>query len=143
MRRPLIAAALVSTMWGCNPTPRMNSCADPIKGVWRGDDGKRYHAVEERGRVDIYPMFNASRIDGDVDYAPFMFGFSRLGDALVGKRTQRATRNRHTCTIRTQAAIRSCKDNTLTLRYRPMTTIDWARCKPEADQPWVTLTLKR
>jgi len=120
----------------------VDSCADPVKGVWRGDDGKRYHAIEERGRVDIYPMFNASRVTGDVDYAPYMFGFARKGDELVGKRTQRATRKGNTCTVRTEARV-SCKDNALTLRYRPMEPIDWAQCKAPTGAPWTTLKLKR
>ncbi len=92
--------------------------------------------------MDVYPMFNAAHITDGVDYAPHMFGFARQGGALIGKRSQRATRKGNTCTIRTQAKI-TCADNRLTLSYRPMPAIDWARCKATTAKPVRTLTLSR
>lgn len=103
--------------------------------------------MEERGRVDLYPMFNAARIDGDIVYAPYMFGFVRKvasnGQTLVGKRSQRVTRNGNTCTVHTLATIADCHSNKLTLRYTPAGEIDWARCKPAAARQQVTVVLTR
>lgn len=145
--RPGYRACVAVTLWvaaaaGCRGHGRIDSCRDPLAGVWRGDDGNRYHAIEEGGRVDVYPMFNAARVDGDIRWAPYMFGFARTGDTLTGKRSQRAERGDRVCTIRTDAAIASCGDDTLLLRYRPVHQIDWARCATEP-QGHQTLTLRR
>lgn len=136
-----LALVIVAGLWACNSAPKVDSCADDVSGVWRGDDGRRYHALAERGRVDLYPMFNAARREAGVDYAPYMFGFARSGAQLVGERVQRATHKRNTCRLRTRATV-ACGDNTLVLRYDAIDHIDWARCRARRTRSR-TLTLKR
>lgn len=134
-------AALLVVVCACNRAPSVDTCKDDLSGVWRGDTGRRYHAIRERGRVDIYPMFNAAHITGGTDYAPYLFGFARKGDALVGERVQRVTRKRNTCRLRTKATV-TCADSALVLRYDAVRTIDWARCQPATTKP-VVLKLTR
>jgi hypothetical protein len=58
-RALLIAIALI----GCSPAPP-STCADDLSGIWSAGDGRRYHAVDRAGAVEVFALDDSR---GDLD----------------------------------------------------------------------------
>jgi hypothetical protein len=145
----MLAAPLACT----KGRPEVTSCADSLDGVWKTADGRGYDITENRTGIEIFAMFDTTAPpSGDkrtspVIYAPVAFDLRRVNrpsdSGLLGRRTQRLTREGRICTVRTTAAIESCANNQLTLRYERPGALDWTSCRHAPTGDWAELELKR
>lgn len=156
----LLTAILVGAAPACSPPP-LDSCADDLTGIWRGEgrapsgEPWRFQIVEARGErepatttVTIYPMFDDSApprglAAPDVHHAPGFYAITRRGKTLVGTRTYHASRAGQVCTMTHQAAIRSCRDQRIQLAWIATASIDWATCNALTASRWTTVELTR
>ena len=159
-----LTGLLAEILAGCWPgTSPVESCADSLSGVWRGQGRSpggepwRFHIVDrdhatapgQHLAILIYPMFDdgvppdGGKNASEVEYSPAMFELERHGPAILGTRTYRATRQGTICTVSHQAAIRSCRNNHLRLAWVPTASIDWPACQVLSASRWTTIDLER
>jgi len=157
--------AVLACAAACRPAPpALDSCADPLGGVWRAlpPDGttpsgepRRYHALSVgRGEVELYPMFDDSVVAPGapklttadaVIAAPAVFDLvlSDDGAARVGRQTRRLSRGGATCVLTAPAGLRACHGDRAQLDATPITGVtDWTACVPSPAAP-ITWTLIR
>ena len=120
--RAAVSALLLAA---CAPRPGpVRSCDDDLSGIWTAADGRRFHVVERKDKVEVYPLFDPAP---DKERRPFRTPpkteLVRAGAALVGKSTIQVQGDR-LCTIVTPARLDGCADG------RAQLVIDFA---PEVD----------
>lgn len=147
------AAALLAlaALAGCRPAP-VESCRDPLAGVWRdaAAPAQRYHLVGNAGGYEMYALFDTSappdgspKASSPIIYAPVVFDFQPDGDGYRGSRTQRLTRGPRTCAPRTSARIERCGGDSITVAVERGGTLDWESCERGPSPGTDTLTLQR
>jgi hypothetical protein len=159
MKRVAAAVVLASA---CRPAPPpVDSCADPLGGVWIAPDQitpsgepRRYHVADLGRAIEIYPMFDDSVLDprdrklttaDAVIVAPSAFDLTRSSDGktMIGQQTRRFARGAATCVLHSPARIATCTGDRLDLEETPLAApTDWDRCAPPPGPP-MTLTLHR
>jgi hypothetical protein len=126
MRAVVSALALCAA---CAPSPApVRSCADDLTGIWAAADGRRFHLVERRDHLEVYPLFDANPDKERRPWrTPAKTELVRSGDALVGKSTFQAQGDR-LCTIVTPARLEACAGNRARLAIELAPELDLASC---------------
>jgi hypothetical protein len=109
--RPVANAALglIGVLGACQGTP-IRTCADDLSGIWAADDGRRFHLVDRRETVEVYPLFDP--VPPEAKQArpwrtPPKTELRRQGGRLAGKSSFRV-QDVHACTVTTPARIEGC-----------------------------------
>jgi len=131
-------AIVLLALAGCGGGRSVDTCRDPLAGVWRDQaSGRRYHLVTNPHGYEMYAMWNSAVAPDGADaeagavWAPLVFDFAaRPGGGLGGTRSQRVERAGQPCTLRTRATITSCAGGVLQLELEQPTAVDWAHCRP-------------
>lgn len=153
MRPPLAILPLLAALAACGDrAPAVASCDDALAGVWKTRDGRGYHVVENRTGIEIFAMFDTTVPPGGdknaspLILAPVAFDLRRQRRpghvGLHGRRTQRMTREGRICTVRTEAVIDRCENDTMVLRFERPGELDWTRCRHAPTGEWETLSLQ-
>ncbi len=120
-------AALLSTCATCAAAcsaapPALESCAQPLGGVWQDGDGRQYHLLDQGPTLELYPIFPSPPPPGASTtagvYSALVYDFTRhpSDPELTGERSQwLTTPTGDRLRLKMPARIRSCRDQSLAL----------------------------
>ncbi len=132
--RAAVAAALVLSACSSD-RPTVASCKDPLGGVWRGEGGKDYHALDHGRRVDFHPMFDSATPGSG--RSAWLVSFDRA--TMRGTVSFWLTRDEETCRVTWPAELRSCADAGLVWAYQSGPIA----CGAAPREGWIEVKLRR
>src|SRR5688500_8149099 len=132
--RGVVSVLLVAA---CTPTPPpVGSCDDDLSGIWGAADGRRFHLVERKDKVEVYPLFDPSPAKERPPWrTPPKTELVRAGAALAGKTTIQVQGDR-LCTIVTPARLEGCGDDRAQLVIDFSPEVDLETCTAAARAAW-------
>jgi hypothetical protein len=110
-------STLAALAAGCSRR-EVESCRDPLNGSWRADPdvpvaSAAHWAIVDHGvRLDIYPLFDDTRIAGaqpDVVVSPRSLALIRSHNSLIGHVERWIMRGGRRCQQRAPARISGCR----------------------------------
>ena|SRR5688572_25553543 len=160
MTRLLPAALLLAA--ACRPEPpRLDSCADPLGGVWRDSGGRGFHVLDRGREVDVFPMWDTSAPDHGLPGARTpkpRFGAEtaetparspvrillteRSPAAVAGTVGVRVGR----CQVSSRATLSNCRNGAVELGFEEEPAVNPLTCAPiDGAQPrrWINVPLRR
>ena len=124
------AASVLLAAAACAPAKApIESCADDLSGIWAAADGRRFHLVERKDRLELYPLFDPTGPDKQRQpwLTPAKTELEREGAARVGRSTLQA-QGRTLCTIATPARLEACAGDRAVLTVDLAPEVDLASC---------------
>jgi hypothetical protein len=152
--------AVVTAAAACQRTPPLDSCRDPLSGVWlarsdtpvpaaplRGDERLGFDVRDERGSIAIYPLWDSSRPAGGktaaMQLSPWRITLTRAGDAAVGTISWRVTQDGQVCTVKQPARLSACQNQGARLELTLAETISPSSCAVASPPTRRSFTLTR
>jgi hypothetical protein len=152
----LASLALVA----CGRTPPVDSCRDPLSGVWlaeadtpvpaaplRGDERLAFDVRDEHGSIALYPLWDSSRPAGGkraaLALSPWRITLTRAGQAAVGSVSWRVTQDGRVCGVKQPARLSECHNRSARLELDLAETVDPSTCAVSAPPTRRTFTLTR
>jgi hypothetical protein len=143
VRRVAIVAAVLCTA-ACSREPALRSCADRLAGVWHDPAGRRWALVDRGAALEIYPLFDDSRPEGDprIVVAPRWLELSRAERALTGTVHRIYMRGADACEAAVPVRVTSCAGSELELELADPTPptafapCAWVPVEPARTERW-------
>lgn len=133
MTRAAVVAAVVLT--ACSRSAPIDSCDDPLRGVWRGERGA-WMILDSGETLEAYPLFADAP-------APRVIDLVREGNTLSGQLRRRYMQAGTSCTATLPVKVTACSSEALDIvladpsppiAFEPCT---WPRANPSRRERWL------
>jgi len=155
----LVALALAA----CHETaPPIDSCADPVGGVWRDPAGRGFHILDRGREVDVFPTWDTTapghgppgastpkpQLTAEPPAAPVRSPVrillrERTPELISGTIGVRIDR----CTVTARATLSACRGRTAELALEEEPTVNPLTCAPSDSDGrtdrWISVPLRR
>jgi hypothetical protein len=101
---------IAATLMSCDRKPPLQSCNEPLHGVWRTATGARWMVLDRGATLEAFPLFD----DGVAGGAPRAMDLKRA-HKLAGEVVRRYMQGGASCESRAAARITSCRGSELEL----------------------------
>ena len=156
----VVLVILAATAAACHRTAPLDSCRDPLSGVWlarvdapvpaaplRDDERLGFDVRDDHGSIAVYPLWDSSRPAGGkrpaLALSPWRITLTRAGEAAVGSVSWRVTQDGHVCTVKQPARLSGCHNQEARLELTLAETIDPSSCAVAAAPTRRSFTLSR
>ncbi len=143
----------------CRETPpSIDSCADPVGGVWRDPAGRGFHILDHGREVDVFPMWDTTapgqgppgattpkpQLTAEPPGAPVrspvrILLHERSPQAIAGTMSVRVDR----CTVTSRALLGACHGRTAELSLEEEPTVNPLTCASTHSDRWMRVPLRR
>ena len=148
-------AVLVALAPACRRAPDVDSCREPLGGVWLarpdgtvpaaplvGDERLAFDVRDDGKSIALYPLWDSSRPPGGktplatdpsapparLSLSPWRITLGRAGDIAVGTISWRVTQSGRSCQLEQPARLSACRERNAVLELTLAPVVDAATC---------------